>query len=53
MEILEITRLLVKISDKLWDHKCVYKFRNDETCKDCMLAIDVDYVIFNLRGKKK
>lgn len=53
MEIPDIIKLLVKISNKLWDHTCALQQRRNEECRNCMLAIDIDFVIFNLRGKKK
>ncbi len=51
MEMKYILKLLIKISYNLREHKCDFKNMNSDECRDCMLADEIDFVIWNLRGR--
>ena len=49
MEMKDIVKLLIKVSNKLRDHKCAFERMNSEDCRDCTLASEVDYIIWQLK----
>jgi len=51
MEMQYILKLLIRISYNLRDHKCLFRGMHSSECRDCMLADEIDFVIWNLRGK--